>query len=87
MGASQRAVGIGVCRLRQLKGKELKKMIENLEIGDRVRVFRDIDCGGDEKWIGWEGVIREIDEYLAEIEIDGQGSDTFQFGIYRLEKL
>jgi len=56
-------------------------------VGKRVQISCNTDDGSDDKWIGWKGVVRSIEDTLAEVEIDGQGTDTFSFFTYQLEEI
>lgn len=57
------------------------------KFGDRVKVVEGTEDGGDDHLIGLAGfIVRTDDDYYYEVQLDGHGQDTFQFGCYQLEK-
>jgi len=56
-----------------------------MKIHDRVIVAHNCEDEGDLMWIGHTGTIQSIEEAYVEVTLDGQGADTFQFGLYQLE--
>jgi len=54
---------------------------------DRVIIVEGTEDGQDDHLIGKQGTVREVDDDYAEVEIDGEGSQTFQFGTYQLESI
>lgn len=56
-----------------------------MKVGDRVEVVEGTEDGGDDHLIGKRGYIRQLDEHYAEVELDGMGTDTYQFGTYQLK--
>ena len=63
------------------------KLERKFVIGQRVKVIVGTEDGGDDWSLGSIGTVRNFDdEYYYEVELDGHGKETYQFGEYQLDK-
>ena len=60
--------------------------LDQFKVGYKIIIDCGCEDGEDDKHIGKKGIIQSIDGAYAEVQLDGEGEDTFQFGLYQLVK-